>query len=606
MLLTKKLMFEDIPYQPKLNEKIVDLSSHAGNWNYNGEVLKPKKKYVKGKYRVEVFAGYAYTSAWQGISYDVWVDKDFYIVGYVGGGTNTTNRRGMNPYSGEGKADSGWKRGPTGHYSESDGIFGGGGGSGWRSGYAFRGGGGNALGNGGGARDGKHDSWGAAGTAVGFFPNKTDDILDTSIWRFQCGGNASGGAYKTNYGAGGGAFGNGGTASGSGHGTVVGGGSGTGGTQIGNAPGYQDCRGGLAIFDSRNKVEGNALSGWVDPRKSLQQGEGLGWVGSPVSGANGWVRITYLGGSEINKNYGSFRVTIEGEQVSETEGPKYAELKQGYNQLAFNDISNVNTSNIYIPVVMKDTPVSLTITYKEGYVVSSTYPVSQANVTYDAKMYNVTITTEPGILADLPVTASPVLSLVGYETRNWDIIDSPVAMRQDDFNVPQGLEIAFEPNLKTIDGNKVSTARWGQPSFITKPQTTILAYECTYYLVEIDNGTLEEAEVVDPTGIELYAWSKDSGYLAGTYYTDTETPTAESKVYNDKGIEYDDIQITEVTEDYQAIAIISTAETPEIGDYWYRNSEDDTRTGTTTYNVETEDEGLLTETTTNEDEGLLP
>lgn len=298
MIFAKKLCFEDLPYLPAKGEVVLEQASTG----VNGVHLTGQKEFQRGFYKVEVRAGYPYMSIhhpWYpaGISMVVEMTTPFYIDAYLGGSSiNARTSATTNPYSGAGKAQS---NRAVGGRAQSDGIFGGAGGSGLDQGEGWAIGGGNAVGNTPAPGTGSKDAGGSSGS-VCWFTGKGKGVgslkangAPDAFKCFHCGGH--GGTAADNnpayiFGGGGGAYGGG--AGGIGYATdPEAGGSGTGGgggsiDQYGSGIGAGKIRGqgGLAYYNG---------SSWVDVFNSMSSGDGVGYnTGLPV------LRITYLGGNQ--------------------------------------------------------------------------------------------------------------------------------------------------------------------------------------------------------------------------------------------------------------------------------------------------------------------
>lgn len=324
MIFAKKLCFEDMPYQPAVGEIILE---HART-GVNGVHLQGQHAYQSGRYKVQLCAGIPYITSdhmWLpfGISMIVEMHTPFYIDAYLGGGANTSRTSATtNPYSGEGKAQS--NKGGYNSQAQSDGIFGGSGGSGRDRGVAWAVGGGNAVGNSPSAGSGSYDGGGSSGSALWFVPEgkevgslKADGSPD-AYKCFHCGGH--GGAARAQYyiyGGGGGAYGGG--AGGTGYSdNSERGGNGTGGVGgalsangAGIGAGRANGQGGLAYYDGEK---------WIDVFNDMQAGDGLGYLAGLPS-----LRITYLGGSEISDDYIDVSVNINsgGYDEENERGVKY-------------------------------------------------------------------------------------------------------------------------------------------------------------------------------------------------------------------------------------------------------------------------------------------
>ena len=323
MIFAKKLCFEDMPYQPAVGEVVLEYDRTG----VNGVHLQGQHAYQSGRYKVQLCAGLPYIPSgdtWLpfGISMIVEMHTPFYIDAYLGGGANTSRTSATtNPYSGEGKAQSNKIRNGQ---AQSDGIFGGAGGSGNDDGVAWAVGGGNAVGNTPSPGDGSYDGGGSSGSALWFVPEgkevgslKADGSPD-AYKCFHCGGNGGAARNRLNaFGGGGGAYGGGaGGAGGSNKNERGGNGTGgAGGAQVTNGAGIGAGRangqGGLAYYDGEK---------WIDVFNDMQAGDGLGYLTGLPS-----LRITYLGGSEISDDYIDIPVNINsgGYDQENERGVKY-------------------------------------------------------------------------------------------------------------------------------------------------------------------------------------------------------------------------------------------------------------------------------------------
>lgn len=324
MIFAKKLCFEDMPYQPAVGEVILEYVRTG----VNGVHLQGQHAYQSGRYKVQLCAGMPYVTIAHmllpfGISMIVEMHSPFYIDAYLGGGANTSRTSATtNPYSGAGKAQS--NKGSYNGQAQSDGIFGGAGGSGLDRGVAWGIGGGNAVGNSPAPGSGSYDGGGSSGSALWFVPEgkgvgslKANGAPD-AYKCFHCGGNggaASGRDYI--WGGGGGAYGGGAGGSGYSDNSERGGNGtgGVGGAQFANGAGIGAGRangqGGLAYYDGER---------WIDVFNDMQAGDGLGYSTGVPS-----LRITYLGGSEFSDDYIDVSVNINsgGYDQENERGVKY-------------------------------------------------------------------------------------------------------------------------------------------------------------------------------------------------------------------------------------------------------------------------------------------
>ena len=301
MIFTKKLCFEDMPYMPAPGEVVAE-----SNPGYSGAHVNSGILYQRGRYKVEIRGGVGYNpDGWKpyGISLITEMDTPFYIDAYIGGtGAGRLENR-TNPYSGEGKANSAHDT-----RGQSDGIFGGAGGSGHDSGVGWANGGGNAVGDSTGVATGSKDARGGAGSACWFVTKdkQVGSLTETGeadAYRcFHCGGNGGRSTEAYIVGGGGGAYGGGGGGRGWGYDSTAGG-SGTGGAGgalngdgAGIGGGRSLRQGGLAFFDGQT---------WIDVFDNMQQGDGVGYDTDLPS-----FRVTYIGGSEISEDYIDVSVNI--------------------------------------------------------------------------------------------------------------------------------------------------------------------------------------------------------------------------------------------------------------------------------------------------------
>lgn len=316
MIFTKKLCFEDMPYMPAPGEVVAE-----SNPGYSGEHVNSGILYQRGRYKVEIRGGVGYNpDGWKpyGITLITEMDTPFYIDAYIGGtGTGRLNNR-TNPYSGEGKAN-----GVHDNRGQSDGIFGGAGGSGHDDGVGWANGGGNAVGDSTGWATGSKDARGGAGSACWFVAKdkQVGSLTETGeadAYRcFHCGGNGGRSTEAYIVGGGGGAYGGGGGGRGWKYDSTAGG-SGTGGAGgalngdgAGIGGGRSQRQGGLAFFDGQI---------WIDVFDSMQQGDGIGYDTDLPS-----FRVTYVGGSEISEDYIDVSVNINsgGYDTTNERGVKY-------------------------------------------------------------------------------------------------------------------------------------------------------------------------------------------------------------------------------------------------------------------------------------------
>ena len=323
MIFAKKLCFEDMPYQPAVGEVVLEYDRTG----VNGVHLQGQHAYQSGRYKVQLCAGLPYIPSgdtWLpfGISMIVEMHTPFYIDAYLGGGANTSRTSATtNPYSGEGKAQSNKIRNGQ---AQSDGIFGGAGGSGNDEGVAWAVGGGNAVGNTPSPGDGSYDGGGSSGSALWFVTegkevgSLKEDGTPDAYKCFHCGGHGGAARNQLNaFGGGGGAYGGGaGGAGGSNKNERGGNGTGgAGGAQVTNGAGIGAGRvngqGGLAYYDGEK---------WIDVFNDMQTGDGLGYLAGLPS-----LRITYLGGSELSDDYIDVSVNINsgGYDQENERGVKY-------------------------------------------------------------------------------------------------------------------------------------------------------------------------------------------------------------------------------------------------------------------------------------------
>lgn len=321
MIFAKKLCFEDMPYQPAVGEVVLEYDRTG----VNGVHLQGQHAYQSGRYKVQLCAGIPYIpDTWLpfGISMIVEMHTPFYIDAYLGGGANTSRTSATtNPYSGEGKAQSNKIRNGQ---AQSDGIFGGAGGSGNDEGVAWAVGGGNAVGNTPSPGDGSYDGGGSSGSALWFVAkgkevgSLKEDGTPDAYKCFHCGGHGGAARNRLNaFGGGGGAYGGGaGGAGGSNKNERGGNGTGgAGGAQVTNGAGIGAGRangqGGLAYYDGEK---------WIDVFNDMQSGDGLGYLAGLPS-----LRITYLGGSKISDDYIDIPVNINsgGYDQENERGVKY-------------------------------------------------------------------------------------------------------------------------------------------------------------------------------------------------------------------------------------------------------------------------------------------
>lgn len=366
MIFAKKLCFEDMPYQPAVGEVILQ----QGATGVNGVHLQGQHLYQRGRYKVEVSAGLPYIAIsrqWSpyGISMVVEMATPFYIDAYIGGGANLGRTSATtNPYSGTGKAQS--NKSSYNGQAQSDGIFGGAGGSGHDRGVAWAIGGGNAVGNTPAAGSGDYDAGGSSGSALWFVAEgkgvgslKADGTPD-AYKCFHCGGHggtAAGQAYV--FGAGGGAYGGGGGGSGwesnserGGNGTGgIGGNQRTDGAGIG--AGKANSQGGLAYYDGEK---------WIDVFNDMQQGDGLGY-NNVVR-----LRITYLGGSVISDDYVDVLFNVNSSGFADGKGVQYIAIywpEEGQvgalEPNVLYDISTAGVYNVRAPLVRKGQKVTVVL-----------------------------------------------------------------------------------------------------------------------------------------------------------------------------------------------------------------------------------------------------
>lgn len=355
MIFAKKLCFEDLPYQPAVGEVVLEQTSTG----VNGVHLQGQHLYQRGRYKVEVSAGWPFIPATHpfspyGISMVVEMDTPFYIDAYLGGGAQSYRTSATtNPYSGTGKAQSNKSRNGQ---AQSDGIFGGAGGSGNDSGVAWAIGGGNAVGNTPSPGDGAYDAGGSSGSAVWFVAegkevgSLKEDGAPDAYKCFHCGGHGGAAADQTYIsGAGGGAYGGGGGGRGYSSNSERGG-NGTGGAGgslnnngSGIGAGRADRQGGLAYYDGTS---------WIDVFNDMQQGDGLGYNGVSVS-----LRITYLGGSVISDDYVYIVFNVNSSGFADGKGVQYIAIywpEEGQagalEPNVLYDISAAGVYNVRIPV----------------------------------------------------------------------------------------------------------------------------------------------------------------------------------------------------------------------------------------------------------------
>lgn len=364
MIFAKKLCFEDMPYQPAAGEVIIDYNQTTAA----GTHIKDGILYQRGRYKVELTAGYPYmapNSAWtpMGITIITEMDTPFYIDAYVGGsGVGRTNYA-TNPYSGAGKANAYWGNG------DSDGIFGGAGGSGLDRGVAWAIAGGNAVGNSEINASGAYDCVGSAGSACWFIAK--DKVVGSltaeggaDAYRcFHCGGHGGHSAQTYIYGGGGGAYGGGAGGQGWTTDPCIGG-SGAGGAggdrrQNGNGigAGRANGQGGLAYFDGTQ---------WLDVFTSMQKGDGLGY--DDYGNIAGYIRITYLGGSVISDDYVDISFTVNSSGFADGKGVQYIAIywpEEGQvgalEPNVLYDISAAGVYNVPAPLVRKGQKVTVVL-----------------------------------------------------------------------------------------------------------------------------------------------------------------------------------------------------------------------------------------------------
>lgn len=368
MIFAKKLCFEDMPYQPAVGEVLLEQTSTG----VNGVHLQGQHLYQRGRYKVEVSAGTPYIAVqrpWTpyGISMIVEMDTPFYIDAYLGGGAlGARTSATTNPYSGTGKAQSNMG-GYIVYQAQSDGIFGGAGGSGHDKGVAWAVGGGNAVGNTPSPGGGAYDAGGSSGSALWFVAEgkgvgslKADGSPD-AYKCFHCGGHGGAAPHSPVYiyGAGGGAYGGGGGGTGwesdserGGYGT-----GGAGGNQRANGAGIgagkANSQGGLAYYDGEK---------WIDVFNDMQQGDGLGYNGV-VS-----LRITYLGGSIISDDYVDVLFNVNSSGFANGKGVQYIAIYWPESGQAgaltpnvLYDISTAGVYNVRAPLVRKGQKVTVVL-----------------------------------------------------------------------------------------------------------------------------------------------------------------------------------------------------------------------------------------------------
>lgn len=371
MIFAKKLCFEDIPYQPAVGEVLLEQTTTG----VNGVHAQGQHLYPSGRYKVEISAGLPFANAfaiWDpyGISMVVEMDTPFYIDAYIGGGALSSRTSATtNPYRGTGKAQSN-KSGYNGQ-AQSDGIFGGAGGSGHINGVAWAIGGGNAVGNTPSPGSGDSDAGGSSGSALWFVAKgkgvgslKADGSPD-AYKCFHCGGHG-GTANRlttTAFGAGGGAYGGGGGGSGAGSeyaGESERGGNGAGGygggqfnNGYGIGAGKANRQGGLAYYDGEK---------WIDVFNDMQKGDGLGY-NSVVR-----LRITYLGGSVISDDYIDIMFNVNSSGFADGKGVQYIAIywpEEGQvgalEPNVFYDISAAGVYNVRAPLVHKGQKVTVVL-----------------------------------------------------------------------------------------------------------------------------------------------------------------------------------------------------------------------------------------------------